>query len=349
MVDQFIQIGTGGSLTALESAALALSSGASATYDNGFVDVNLTGGSISMSFAHWSMLGHYDHQRKEIQLLGKNANTGSGDGEIGHVMFDLNTDGPWRVIRRWGVGTTGHIYSSHTIDPATGDHYYIQWSDEFAQRYNRASDSWISNTSSAGVDWGASPPHACLAWHPDLFGVDDGGLVVLIRQLPARIFFWRKQTGAWTNSPATGQTVGATQDGGAIYSPAMGAVVLGAGQDTNKMWKVTTGPVVTPIADVPINMGAHFTQSPMTLHPSGYPMIVEQTQDNSSSDVYVFNGSTWVLQSYSHPFNAVPSTSGDDEVFITVPMPELGIILGIKVTSDADFCSMTMWRPPANE
>lgn len=357
MVDQVISIGTGhagSGLTPLEELALEMAPGTNAEYINGFVDVNLSPGTSStMSVAHWSMKGHYDHARKEIQILGKNANTGSGNGESGHFMFDLTTE-EWRVIRRWNVGVTGHIYDSHCVELLTGDHYYCQWSDEFLQRYERASDVWISNTVSAGVEWGASPPHANIEWHPDLFASGDPGVICLIRQLSGsniRMFFWRKATGLWTNANAgSGFSSGPQQDGGSVYSPPLGAVIIGGGQDSNRMFKVTSGPTITEIAAVPIPMGAHNNgNSPLSLHPSGYPMLLEQTIDASGNRVWVFNGTSWVLQSYTHPFNAVPSSSGDDKAWITVPMPELGLVLGLVVTSLADFCRAERWKVPARE
>lgn len=358
MADQFIQIGTGhggGGITPLEQAANLMSPGTNAEYTPGFVDVNLSPGTgATMSVAHWNMKGHYNHARKEIQILGKNANTGSGNGEIGHFMFDLTTDGPWRVIRRWGVGTTGHVYDSHCVEPETGDQYYCQWSDEFLQRYNRASDTWISNTASAGVEWGASPPHANIEWLTDLFGPGDGGVICLIRQLSGgsiRMFFFRKSTGAWSNANAGGGFAsGPQQDGGSIYAPALNAVIIGGGQDSNRMFKVTSGPTIAEVAAVPIPMGAHNEgNSPLSLHPDGYPMLLEQTLDASSNRVWVFNGTSWVQQSYTHPFNAVPSSSGADKAWTTVPCPEIGLVLGIVVTSVADFCRMERWKPPAAE
>ncbi|MCK6474480.1 MAG: hypothetical protein L6R28_22410 [Planctomycetes bacterium] len=150
----------------------------------------------------------------------------------------------------------GHPFETHCLDFATGDYYFGNYSKVYCYRNNYAERSrtpWSFRTSGNGTgnhffDDGA---RGGLAFHPDLFGPGDGGLVATIQN---KFFAWRKSTDKWifplalTGEPGKPPSVKTPQ---LLYIMSQKAVYGGGGE--SPLLKVVPGnpPTVTLLGSTP--------------------------------------------------------------------------------------------------
>jgi hypothetical protein len=187
------------------------------------------------------------------------------------------------------------------------------------------------------------------AFHPNLFGVGDPGVVVLCQR---GVIAWRKNTNTWHQIPGlyTGTVVGDVPT--CVYITGLGAVIVSNG-DSFDTWSITSGPTVTQLQDAPFKCGAVSwdSTSPADAHGGiivddpqqrATCYILEKTHSTATQtrQVYKYSAGTWVLQSYGHPFVS-PQSSGEDWAAIT--LYGYGTILGLERINNT--FRARIWRP----
>src|SRR5690606_27998082 len=115
------------------------------------------------------------------------------------------TENRWVVVAKGMWNNPGHIYGNTAFDQTTGDLYQIRGGANSSANDHHLRAGWWKF---ATKDWGYTTTdiyggsegivsHANgAAYHPNLYGPGDGGL---IWETQFRTCFWRKSTGAVQN------------------------------------------------------------------------------------------------------------------------------------------------------
>jgi hypothetical protein len=211
------QLGLGATVLAL--AIDALSPGQTADFGQSPFIQNLD--------IQWCHHCNYDEDRKVFHYWSKHAQ--SQGGEWSYHRYDENAD-TWSQKRPLGsYGIWGHTWGSNALDPATGDFYLHAYSTETVDRISFASGELDYSTSANSFIGANSSPLNGLAWHPNLFGPGDGGLVMGTRK---DIRAWRKQFDTWHTTTITGGTYfNNDSSGGALYVPDIDTAFIGSGNE----------------------------------------------------------------------------------------------------------------------
>ena len=268
--------------------------------------------SFTQAALEWQSNFYHDAARGIVHLMGKPANA---NRSWQHQFFTIFT-GSWTQvtsgINNWDY--FGHIYGNNAIDESTGDLYqtvgHINTEDsKKAWRYRASSGSWDRRVPESGALTTDSMNDTSngAAWHPNLYGPGDGGLVI---DQQFETFYWRKSTDA-VQEVGHGQNAFGRKEGIGIYWPAQDAVIVGGSTgDSLAMITPNSGglPNRSTLPSPPITTsgqsagGSNFGS--LHVHP-GNPnklLLVETVGPRAwTTD----NGSTWVQVS-NHPFTHTP-------------------------------------------
>jgi hypothetical protein len=291
----------------LANLAATLSAGALSTAlgDTGFSQQ-------ALNTIQWANRFFYDADRHTAHLLGKNAS--SGGRERSNCRYDAIAN-TWTTAVYGGV-ELGHVYESIAYDPASGDLYSGTWASSAVKKWRAGSglSTWLDPVATySGEMSDSTQPTLC--WNPNLFGTGDGGLLAIAASASGtRLIALRKSTGVWSVVSGIADSVsGDYPQYGAIEYIRSGnycivALDPGGGGGTYRIASGTGGslPSATRIANVPIKCGyvgegavGILIDSPTA---GGAPYILEK---GGSSRVWRYSGSSWALQSYSHPLEGL--------------------------------------------
>lgn len=259
----------------------------------------------------WQTAFYHDDLHGLIHLMGKPAND---DTNWRHEYYTVST-GKWTSVGSGMWNNPGHIYDNLTIDWTTGDIFQVRGGADSSggrDNYRRAA-WWKYSTKTWGytttdIYSGAFESHANgAAWHPNLYGPGDGGLIWDTQQ---RTCFWRKSTGAVqsVSHDFFGEYIGVGQ-----YWPALDKAIIG-GSGGGQLAIVSPNgggtPTVTAVGRPPIETSGNSYLSStafgsMHVHPSkpGTMLILER---KGSHRVFAStDGRSW-SQSGTHPFTTDP-------------------------------------------
>ncbi len=320
--------------TGLEIAANALSLGQSATYTPGIMT------SITDTNDHdWVGNNQYDAVHKKVNIFLKAA---SSDEPYQHWQFDEATE-TLSQIEGNILTALGHIYDNSAIDPATGDVYLAIQSENVIRRGTYSTGSWDFTTVTgtyANASF-TSPPNG-LAWHPNLYGSGDGGLLIGTRQHP---WAWRKSTNTFEQVVVSGQGVHGSTSGPGFYVAADDvAYIMGGAGPTYRFPAGSGGSLGAPVdvsANLPINLvigGGSGSHARMIEDPkgTGHLYILEA---NGTARVWksTDQSANWTLQGFTHPME-----SGSNFAGLTVILP-YKVILGTQHQAEAN--ASLLWKP----
>ena len=313
--------------------------------DSGLTAANTESGQI----VYWQSRWHFDHQRKIGLFLGKEqASTG---GVARFCRYDELTNA-WDVgIPLWGQGSeTGHIYDANAYDVARGEHYQQRhrsatirrWAPGYAlTQWDDLSIDFSPVSAVIGSDGTiCSSGEAGQAFHPNLFGPGDGGLVITAMR---GIFAWRRSTGACV--PLTTYSYGsATPDTPCVeYVAGLNAVLVSLAND-NRTWRVDAGPSITEVAGAPIPIGcrasgncARTVDDPLG---RGFAWCLEV---NGSARVWQWDGDSFNLQAYTHPIAG--AQSGNQAACVIAAVRPYGVIWALERINNT--LRSRLWKPPA--
>lgn len=294
---------------ALVDACNALSVGSYASFSSGaqsaFNNLDLA----------WQTAFWHTTQNHRIHLFGKPANA---DTNWKHQYYNVSTN-TWTVVSSGQWNNPGHVYGNSTGDSSTGDVYIARGGMD-----NAGADNYKKIARyQTGSGWGYVPASGDIyasglvshsngvAYHPNLFGSGDGGLVI---DQQFRTMFWRKSTDAVYDT-AHGDSVYGNNAGAAVYWPAQDCVVVGGGYDAGikLLLKITPNGVATPTSTAlsapPIATGGYSHQGgvqfgSLHVHPGNANklMILETNGQRAWTST---DGNTWTQVS-DHPFTQTP-------------------------------------------
>lgn len=332
--------------TTLGIAAAGLSNGQSVSFtaignSGTFNDANLS----------WETIGHFDEVRGLVHVCGKSALI---DASWTHEYYTLTTNA-WTLISSGQFNSLGHIYGNFAYDPITGDLFLTKSMTEGdtparASWYKQSLGNWSSVAPvNQTIFSGAMERHSNgTAFHPNLFGSNDGGLVVDQQQ---RIYTWRKSTDArGTIDHPGGDTQLGNKEGAAIYWPALDAVFIGgSAEGAQRLGKVTANPtpggqpVLTVMNQPPIR--AHGASADddggfgaLIVHPgNASKMLLMETAalSGTSNGRRVWSttdGNNWTAHGDNyHPFTTEPR--------VIVSIIGLGVVWSLSASSSV------LWKP----
>jgi hypothetical protein len=331
--------------TALSIAAAGLSAGQSVIFTgSGLTSANTANGNI----LNWQTRAHYDQERQLVRFMGKRQVI-SGTTDARHIVYDELTHS-WQASGDLGFPLTGHIYDAVGYDEDTGDFWNARYASDRVRRwvYGTALNAFIDPATSDpntgitsimanGTTFTSSgTPTAC--WHPNMYGAGDHGLVVLCNEGAG---VWRKNTNTWhvlVNYASS--TPGTLNRGVALYVKGLGASIITIGGDL-KAWRIDDGPVVTAISNTPQNFGHATTGAAVIDDPNEGPTCYALEKNITNQRVWkLVGGSSWVLQSFTHPFS---STDSDQINWVGTACYGLGVIWGLE--RDNNTIRGTLWKP----
>lgn len=334
-----------GGSTILEQRTAALASNDS--------NLNFTEGlqsAFSEADLAWQTTFHHDDVNGLVHLMGKPANSESA---WAHEFYNVATSS-WTVISQTMWNNYGHIYGNFAMDYATGDLYQSRSTGtgagtvdnplrvrHFIRANGLALSSWgvIPTDRDYEASIGGAEAHANgVAYHPNLYGTGDGGLLMGNQTW---IYSIRKSTNVVQklSTPYMGD-----KEGAGCYWPAQNAAFIGGSGGV--LMRVTPNataggtPVVTSMGTPPIDTAGHSHLSgsgfgSLHVHP-GNPnkLLILET---AGQRVYEStNGSTWT-QVGNHPFNRVPRV-------VCSLRGNLGCFWAIGRDGSGNFSHL--WRPP---
>lgn len=331
--------------SALEQAANSLSAGQNASLDD-------TGLVHEASYAiQWLNRFFYDEQRRRAYLLGKKE--GGGSNTYWLMRYEESTNS-WTYA---GSGNeSGHVYESIGFDPATAELYTGIWNGDRLKKIapNVSLTAWTTAATSAASSAFTGSVQTALAWHPNLFGSGDGGVVALSGGgSTGKVVAWRKSTNTWLD--VAGTTWSSTDGNGAAYT---GAVLYVSGGDFciatspaskgGKTFRISAGSggtvgAATQVANVPVpctySNGYGQVVGMLMDDPSGgaTPYILEK---GGSNRVWKYSAGNWAAKSYEHPF---PNGASDGSyTWAVAACHPLGVFW---CRSAASSTPSRLWRP----
>jgi len=218
----------------LIAACQALSSGQSANFPGMGTIVGATQDGME-----WQTRLYHDTVNSVIHMMGKAANN---DSSWSHQIYNILTN-TWAqetaniVASGSSLSNPGHIYGNFAFDPTCGDIYQTKGgmdgsgADAHPKRlvwYQRSLPGWVYSPQSADIS-GSMASHANgLVYHPNLWGVGDGGWVLSTVNFTA---FWRKADDSVIEVSTSPQSEFGNLYGDGVYWPANNCVIIGAGQN----------------------------------------------------------------------------------------------------------------------
>lgn len=336
-----------GSPTALSTLCAGLAAGQSslALGDTGFTQANTEQGNVLNYQSRWQ----YDSPRRIGLFLGKEQQSQGGTAH--HFRYDEATNTWSQAVPTWGTGAEqGHIYDANAYDQSAGTEYYQKFSARLLRNWTVGSplDQWtdmvidFSPLNGISVDTSKliSTGETAQAWHPNLFGPGDGGLVIACH---AGFGGWRKSNNtcyvlADVGRPPNNETV----DGpGMDYCVGLDAVICTRPND-NKTWKVAAGGAVTPIGNTPLSVGCKpgLLWARMVDDPLGRP-FVWAFEVTGQRRMWTCDGVQWTAKAGQHPFTDAQYSS--DGLCIVATVRSYGVIWALE--RYASSVRSNIWRP----
>lgn len=340
--------------TQLAAAAAALSPGEGVSTVDGSLFAELSNSDQASTLdVQWQTVSlFHDPIHRELQYMGKPA---SGQSlEHRHYIFDEATN-VWRTTGTGLFPGTGHIWTA-SFDSVAGDYYFHRWSDDDIRVMTRATEGWSETAPSLSpLQLGGSNagPACALAWHPNLFGPDDGGLVSYGQ---FRILAWRKATNTWSElaSYSDGSPYHAHQGGQGVYLPGFDRVVMGTGnEDGAPLVGVAAGSGGVPgsvsnLGAPPIGVfggGGDSNHGMFVVHPADSSRLL-MLEDLGEHRVWssLDGGETWTLASYNHPFHSLLSNI-DDGQWTIGSIPLYRVVIALTSGHGGGGPQVALWRP----
>jgi hypothetical protein len=335
-------VAPGGGSSALALACAALSSGQSATFASGAQS------EFSEDDVAWQTAFYHDDLHGLLHLMAKPQNAASA---WGHQIYDIAA-GTWGNLSDGMWNNDGHIYGNTAIDFDTGDIYQSRnnagtGTPDFGRRarwWKYSEQDWDSVAPvSQDIYSGAmnATPNG-LAWHPNLFGTGDGGLIWGDQ---VSFLYWRKSNDA-VSRRAIGTDEYGARESGAVYWPAQDAVLIGGSRvpDISNLAMITPNPtpggdpVLTDLSAPPMSVrgGSHSSSGvfgSIHVHPGNPNKVL--ILESAGSDAYEStDGENWT-QIGDHPFTLEPRV-------VCSLRGNLGCMLAVGAVSTTP----RLWRPP---
>ena len=231
--------------------------------------------------------------------------------EAGNAFSTL-ADPPWDGVTGY-PGYIGHGYQHNTIDPATGDDYYLFTNSGDMQRRNRAGSTWMEVT---GAATSGNAIAGAIEWLPSI-GTQGG----IVRAYAESVQRWDKAANSW--STVTSSLANPDNHRFAVRSIPHNLVLFGGGNgNSSALWSVGPTGGITSRAACPIGMGV--TIGITVCCPTSGDLLVFGTGTARQYDV---PSDTWSTLSLSGA-PTFPTINSGHKV-LAVPVPAYGVVMFI--------------------
>ena len=257
----------------------------------------------------WSNKGSWNPIGKKAHFVGQ--------GHVScakHIVYDETSDQWSTAANPSGIGSFGHGYEHNTVNPATGDIYYRNYSSDRIEKFSAGTGGW-SSVPNVGTSVQVA---GAVEYFPDA-----GGMLFVDGDFG--VYFLNTQSGQWTlvaNTTIVHDSSLPTLSMGSLhnfasYNPQDQAVYFGGGDGSRSFYKIDRQLRITSAANSPVTIGIH---SAMTV------------PDPASGAQLVF-GNNGQLYSYNSA-NDSWSNQGGHEVMnnaldwrIAIPITSHGVIM----------------------
>lgn len=332
---------------ALATAALALSPGGSVSFSPSTLSLLQ-----AVDILDWCVRWHWDAAREVAWLICKRAEDGNlPPHRLYKYVASTNTFTLEYSARLTdgGASGTGHGYDNATVDPATGDFYFLANSAENVLKWNGS--GWTVATGNVTGGTGAASSVRGIHWHPNLYGTGDGGLV---QMRGANMRAWRKSTGASGLWPVIYNPLPYTalQYNQGVFCEALGELVMTCGNYGLELFRTARGSTPTGV-QMPFNLpvicsstqsNSDADMSRLVQTPSGSLAVLESAD---AARVWRMNTTTfqWELQSFTHPLRL--SSNSSPASWPTMFVSTYGVYWAIRENNGGNSLpSSILWRPP---
>ncbi|MBK7549802.1 MAG: hypothetical protein IPI20_19250 [Rhodoferax sp.] len=262
--------------------------------------------------------GMWNPLTREIQFIGKGHLR-----ELKHISYsEANNRWSQEAQPNWDCGravpcwSIGHGYEHSTINPANGDIYQRLFNSPEVYKWTRATKTWSRLPVAPNLEVAIA-----LQYFPEM-----GGLVMVGG---GQVAFYRESTGTWS-SLATGLAMGGYHTV-ASYSPIHKIVVLGGGNGSTSLYRLSANGTVSSIANAPIGVG--ISQSIFTVDPVSGKFLLF----GSSREFFEYNPTTNGWSSVAS--SSVPMFRGGSNAILyraAVPISTHGVIAFLAEGGSAD-------------
>jgi hypothetical protein len=291
---------------------------------------------------NWQAQCCYDPINHLIHVMSKPAASSGGDGAWGHRYYDIRNDTWVTVFYRDKWSDSGHIYDNLTIDPATGD-LFLGWDAHVVKHFVAADRDWTNEIDPFPVTSSIAPHDSGMAWHPHLYGPNDGAFC-LFNHDPGIAGIWRRSTNSVEEVSVGGGFGGVA--GAGVYCEKANALIMG-GDDGGNHFIVTPNATLGGTPQV-TNVGAPPKSTAGTTYNDNYGVMVPHPQSGkvllidreTSNNVWeTSDGDSWTQRS-----NYSMVASGKDS-FVVCAIPELGVIFATGIADSPRVSMHKVWRP----
>lgn len=270
-------------------------------------------------------------------MMSKPANVSAG---WGHRIYDIVADA-WTTIAEDGLfDANGHIYDNLTLDPALGDLYLMIGGSNTLRRFIAATQTWVDVGVPINPGGGIGTHQNGVAWHPHLYGLNDGGVIVMGT---TNVYFWRKLTNS--AEMVSGLADMGVNTGVGQYFASIDAVIGGYSSNVIVTPNAGDTPIIDEVGAPPIQTGGN---SPGTEDDNIYGTVHQHPYDATRllllersvgiKTVYSStDGDTWVEEDYDHPFP-------DGGYPICVLGGGMGSLMAIS--KEGSVSARMIWKPP---
>jgi hypothetical protein len=302
-------------------------------------------GATGLERLEWQARFFNDEAHGLIHLLGKSAANQGGPTDWRHRTYVRATN-TWQNNDPSILNSSGHIYATWDIDPATGDLYGVLGTGNAFYRWNYATQAYVQISSDISVAAGrATNPPGAGVWHPNLFGVGDGGFIASSATSGNTFgnIYYRKSTGAFTGvslALSLSNNVSPNTSAQGAYFEAIDKAIVGRERHILVTGGVT--PTFTDAGNAPIRtMGTATSSSAhgvVMQHPNNPLKMLILSKLSSKQTYESTDGDTWT-QVANHPF-----VEGVGDPITWCSIPDIGCIWGIGATSATVFTSR-LYKP----
>lgn len=305
----------------------------------------------------------WDDANSEIQFMGK----AQGGGAAKHWIYS-DTSGQWRQTSGdVAPGKFGHVWQvtfDHTDDP--GDYYFVEQDVGASPQVKdtvRVMDRSVENgRGSENSPWRllsrasfevwepTDTPNPALGYHPNLLGAGRPGIFCWGT---TDFSYWDKSNNTWTHVDSFGLSApyGNRNQNTSLYVPGRDVLIFGSSINQSQQALIVpasySGNRTPKLENLPIRIHNHTSGAAHLLidpRDSGRIMLLERDGSRVWTNAEAGAGSSWALESFTHPFwGSLPVASNDAGSWTPCSIPRHGVVLGMA--SNVLPGKTVMWRP----
>ncbi len=278
----------------------------------------------------------------------------NSNGSMHHFVYDMVNN----IFRsaNCGFNTSGHVYDCVAYDYDDARGFLVPgggrddtlWYTDVVPGSTPANPTSFGDTAATAISsimyttGSFISAEGAMDYHPNLYGAGQGGWVIVCQKgIAAR----RKSTGVYSTIMGAGTFINADVPG-CVYSRGLDACVVainGPGTGTAMTYKVTNSTTITTLSAQPMSLGPdrNNTGAALVDAPNGQATVYA-LERVANGKVWKLSGTSWELQTYTHPFIGL----GSAEDFMVAPYYDYGCFVALeRVNTGNRYARLRLWRP----